>query len=254
MSEGTPVSVERRDRVLWLVLDGPERRNAIGGNTVRDLIAALKSSEADPAIGAVVITGRGSVFSAGADLKEFHDSLTDTATQHWQSGEPWFELFSLVPALTKPVVAAVNGAAIAGGCGLVAVCDMAVASESATFATPEINIGLFPLFILPALIRAVGRRHAAGLAMSGRTIDAREAERIGLVNMVASTAAFEAAVCTLADNLASKMPFTMGLGKRVFSRIADLDYASGLELARAVRGAFLASDDLRRGTESFLKR
>lgn len=254
MGDGTPVSLERRGRVLWLVLDRPERRNAIGTSTVRDLVSALKSSEADTEIGAVVITGRGSVFSAGADLKEFHSSLGDSATQHWESGEPWFELFSLVPTLAKPVVAAVNGPAIAGGCGLVAVCDMAVASESATFATPEVNIGLFPLFILPALIRAVGRRHAASLAMSGRTIDAREAERIGLVNTVASPTDFDSAVCTLADNLANKMPFTMKLGKRVFSRIAELDYASGLEVARAVRGAFLASDDLRRGTESFLKR
>jgi methylglutaconyl-CoA hydratase len=131
---------------------------------------------------------------------------------------------------------------------------MAIASESATFATPEVNIGLFPLFILPALVRAVGRRHALSLALTGRTIGAREAERIGLVNMVASQADFEAATSSLADNLAGKMPFTMGLGKRVFGRIAELDYTSGLELARAVRGAFLASDDLRRGTESFFAR
>ena len=254
MVDWTPVRVEQRDRVAWLILDRPERRNAIGTATVRELIQGLQSAEADHAIGAVVISGSGPVFSAGADLKEFHDSLGDSATQHWESGQPWFDLFSLIPTLAKPVVAAVNGPAIAGGCGLVAVCDMAIASESATFATPEINIGLFPLFILPALIRAVGRRQAAGLALSGRTIDAREAERIGLVNMVAPSSEFEPAVCSFADNLANKMPFTMSLGKRTFARIADLDYASGLELARAVRGAFLASDDLRRGTESFLKR
>jgi enoyl-CoA hydratase/carnithine racemase len=252
--DSTPVTVERRDRVAWLVLDRPERRNALGTATIRQLIDALQAAEADTEVGAIAITGRGPAFSAGADLKEFQASLQDNATQHWQSGEPWFQLFSLFPRLTKPTLAAVNGPALAGGCGLVAVCDLAIASESATFATPEVNIGLFPLFILPALIRAVGRRHALSLAMTGRTIDAREAERIGLVSMVTTPAAFEEAASGLAENLASKMPFTIGLGKRAFNTIAELDYASGLELARAVRGAFLASDDLRRGTESFFKR
>jgi methylglutaconyl-CoA hydratase len=187
-------------------------------------------------------------------LKEFQASLQHTATQHWQTGEPWFDLFSLVPTLTKPVIAAVNGPALAGACGLVAVCDMAIASASATFATPEVNIGLFPLFILPALVRAVGQRHALSLAMTGRTIDAHEAERIGLVNIVTPDAEFDAAANKLAESLADKMPFTMGLGKHVFRRIAELDYTTGLELARAVRGTFLASDDLRRGTESFFAR
>src|SRR5207237_3635218 len=127
---------------------------ALGSGTVRDLSAALRAADADPEVGAVVLTGRGQVFSAGADLKEFQASLQDNATQHWQSGEPWLDLFTLIPTMDKPVLAAVNGPALAGGCGLVAVCDMAIAAESATFATPEVNIGLFPLFILPALVRA----------------------------------------------------------------------------------------------------
>lgn len=254
MSDGTPVSVERRGRVVWLVLDRPERRNPLGTSTVRDLTNALRFADSDPDIGACVIAGRGEVFSAGADLKEFQASLDDDATRHWQTGDAWMELFQLIPAMTKPVVAAVNGPALAGGCGLVAVCDMALASESATFATPEVNIGLFPLFILPALVRAVGRRHALSLAMTGRTIDAREAERIGLVNAVAADGDFDAAITALSESLASKMPFTMGLGKRVFYRIAELSYADGLELARAVRGAFLSSEELRHGTESFFKR
>ncbi len=250
----TPVSVERRGRVAWLVLDSPERRNALGTDTVRDLTSALRTADAAEDIGAIVLTGRGEVFSAGADLKEFQASLQDNATRHWQTGEPWFDLFSLVPSLSKPVIAAVNGPALAGGCGLVAVCDLAVAAERATFATPEVNIGLFPLFILPALIRAVGRRHAMSLAMTGRTIDAAEAERIGLVSMVAADDSFDTAVREYAEKLAAKMPFTMGLGKHVFSRIAEVDYTSGLEFARAVRGAFLASDDLRRGTATFFAR
>jgi methylglutaconyl-CoA hydratase len=254
VNQGTPVSVERRGRAAWLVLDRPERRNALSATTVRDLASALRAAERDAEIGAVVITGRGGVFSAGADLKEFEASLNDNATQHWQTGEPWLDLFSLIPKMAKPVLAAVQGPALAGGCGLVAVCDMAIAADSATFATPEVNIGLFPLFILPALVRAVGRRHALSLALTGRTIDAREAERIGLVNQVTEAQQFELAASELANTLGSKMPFTMGLGKRVFSNIAELDYTAGMELARAVRGAFLASDDLRLGTQSFFGR
>jgi enoyl-CoA hydratase/carnithine racemase len=240
--------------VAWLVLDSPERRNALGTDTVIDLTLALRAADALEDVGAIVLTGRGEVFSAGADLKEFQASLQDDATRHWQTGEPWFELFSLVPSLSKPVIAAVNGPALAGGCGLVAVCDLAIAAERATFATPEVNIGLFPLFILPALIRAVGRRQALSLAMTGRTIGAAEAERIGLVNLVAADDSFDAAARDYSEKLAAKMPFTMGLGKHVFSRIAEVDYTTGLEFARAVRGAFLASDDLRRGTATFFAR
>jgi methylglutaconyl-CoA hydratase len=201
-----------------------------------------------------VVTGGGEVFSAGADLREFQASLQDNAAQHWDSGAPWLELFSLVPTMAKPVVAAVNGPALAGGCGLVAVCDLAIASTRATFATPEVNIGLFPLFILPALVRAVGRRHALSLALTGRTIDAAEAQRMGLVNSLVEADQFESAANALADSLATKMPYTMALGQHVYSRIAEADYATGLELARAIRGTFLASDDLRRGTESFFAR
>src|SRR5439155_825089 len=108
VSATTPVSVERRGRVAWLVLDSPERRNALGTDTVIDLTLALRAADALEDIGAIVLTGRGEVFSAGADLKEFQASLQDDATRHWQTGEPWFELFSLVPSLSKPVIAAVN--------------------------------------------------------------------------------------------------------------------------------------------------
>jgi enoyl-CoA hydratase/carnithine racemase len=254
VDDATPVKSERRGRVVWLLLDGPERRNALGTRTVLDLTSALRAADADTEVGAIVITGGGEVFSAGADLKEFQASLQGSATEHWESGAPWLELFSLIPTMAKPVIAAANGPALAGGCGLVAVCDLAIASTRATFATPEVNIGLFPLFILPALVRAVGRRHALSLAMTGRTIDAVEAHRIGLVNSVVEADQFDSLVNTLADNLATKMPYTMALGKHVFSRIAEADYATGLELARAMRGAFLASDDLRRGTESFFGR
>jgi enoyl-CoA hydratase/carnithine racemase len=252
--EFTPVTAERRGRVAWLVLDGAERRNALSTRTILDLAAALRAADADPDVGAVVLTGRGKAFSAGADLKEFHASLSDDATRHWQNGEPWYDLFSLVPRMSRPVIAAVNGPALAGACGLVAVCDMAIAAESASFATPEVNIGLFPLFILPALVRAVGRRHALSLALTGRTIGAIEAERMGLVNQVVADQDFEATATGVAESLALKMPFTIALGKHVFRRIADTDYDAGLELARAIRGAFLASDDLRRGTEAFFAR
>lgn len=248
------LSVERQGNVTILVLDDPERRNPLGSATIRALTAVLREADIDPEIGAVVVTGRGGTFSAGADLEEFRSTLGATPPVHWETAEPWIDLFDLVPSMTKPVVAAVDGPALAGGCGLVALCDLAIASERATFGTPEVTVGLFPLVILPALVRAVGQRHALALALTGRPIDARQAERIGLVHRVVPAEELESEAMALAKHLAKQPRFTVRLGKHIFYRIAELDYAAGLDLARAIRGTFLASDELRRGTEAFFTR
>jgi methylglutaconyl-CoA hydratase len=221
---------------------------------VVELAGALRECDADDRIGCVVLTGAGSSFSAGADLQEFNVSLDAGSVEHWRSGDAWADLFRFVPRMAKPVVGKVRGHALAGGCGLVALCDMAVAADTADFGTPEIDIGLFPLFIFPALIRAVGRRNAMALCLSGRRIDAAEAQRMGLVNTIVPEAELDAFVADLATGLAAKPPRAMQMGKHAFYRMAELDYDAGIDFARAMRGAFLGSEELRRGTERFLKR
>ena len=201
-----------------------ERRNPLSTAMVVDITAALRECDADHGVGCVVLTGAGSSFCAGADLQEFNASLDAGSVEHWRSGDAWADLFRLVPSMAKPVVAKVRGHALAGGCGLVALCDMAVAAETADFGTPEIDIGLFPLFIFPALIRAIGRRNAMALCLSGRRIDAAEAQRMGLVNAVVPEPELDTFVDDLTKGLAAKPPEAMRMGKHVFYRVAELDY------------------------------
>ena len=218
-------------RVATVTLNDPRRRNPLSDAVIAELADALRRCDADPEVGCVVLAGAGETFSAGADLAEFRAGLDAGSVDHWLSGEAWGDLFRLIPAMGKPVVASVKGHALAGGSGLVALCDLAIAADNARFGTPEINIGLFPLFIFPALIRTIGRRNALELCLTGRSIDAAEALRMGLVNRVVPLAELEAATTTLARELAGKPPRSMQLGKHAFYRMADLDYNSALDLS-----------------------
>jgi len=241
-------------RVATVTLNNPSKRNPLSTPLIAELAEALRTCDANDGVGAVVLTGAGESFSAGADLQEFSNSLAAGSVEHWVSGGPWAELVRLVPAMGKPVVASVRGHALAGGCGLVALCDMAIAADNTSFGTPEINIGLFPLFIFPALIRAIGRRNALDLCLTGRSIDAHEAQQMGLVTRVVREAELERATLALATELASKPPQSMRLGKHAFYRMAELDYEGAVDFARSIRGAFLGGVELRQGTARFLRK
>jgi len=240
--------------VATVTLNNPSKRNPLSTPLISELVAAFKQCDANEAVGAVVLTGAGESFCAGADLQEFFKSVDAGAVEHWQSGGPWAELVRLVPSMGKPVLASVRGHALAGGCGLVSICDLAIAADNATFGTPEINIGLFPLFIFPALIRAIGRRNAMDLCLTGRSIDASEALRMGLVNRVVPLADLDKATRDLAAELAGKPRQAMQLGKHAFRRMAELDYDSAVDFARSIRGAFLGGEELRQGTDRFLRK
>jgi methylglutaconyl-CoA hydratase len=156
--------------------------------------------------------------------------------------------------LSKPTVCKVRGAAMAGGCGLVAAADFAIAADNARFGLPEVKIGLFPAQILPAVVRAVGRRHALDLALTGRTISALEAQEIGLINRAVSPSLLDEEVASLVEELASVGPLTMAMGKRAFNQLTELNLRDGLEAARDLRLPFLGSPELRSGIEAFMSR
>ncbi|HVA23457.1 MAG TPA: enoyl-CoA hydratase/isomerase family protein [Chloroflexota bacterium] len=248
------VELSVQGRIATVTLNNPKKRNPLTAAVVVELARIFRECDIDDRVGAVVLTGAGESFCAGADLQELLDSIDAGSVEHWTAGDAWGDLFRLVPALAKPVLGSVRGHALAGGCGLVAVCDMAIAAENATFGTPEINIGLFPLFIFPALIRAVGQRHALDLCLTGRSITAAEALSMGLVNRVVPDAELAGATQTLAAELASKPPRSMRLGKHAFYRMAELDYDAAIDFARGIRGAFMGGEELRQGTRRFLKK
>jgi enoyl-CoA hydratase/carnithine racemase len=248
------VRAARLGGVLTLTFDQPERRNALDYPRVTELVTALRRADADPEVRAVVVTGEGGAFSAGGDISQFREELTADAHAHWASGDGWAELFTLVPRLTVPVIAAVNGHALAGGCGLVALCDLAIAAENATFGLTEIRIGLFPIVVLPAMLRVIGERATRELALTGRTIDAAEAARLGLVNRVVPAESLAKEAATAAADLAANPRAVVALGKRLLAETAELPYERAVEHARAMRGVFLATDELAEGVQAFLEK
>lgn len=249
----TAIRYESADGRATITIDNPAKRNPLSSHAAHALVEALRRGDNDPNVRVIVITGAGSTFSAGADLQEFQQMLTASAVDVWDNGDAWAELYSMIPTLGKPVVARIEGPAMAGACGLVCCCDLAVASPDATFAIPEIRIGLFALFILPALIERIGRAHARDLAYTGRVIIADEALRMGLVNRVSAKGALDAAVDEVVEELSKARPGTMRRARQAFRAIADADYDTGIELARGLRAPFLASDELKAGVAHFFK-
>jgi methylglutaconyl-CoA hydratase len=242
------------DGVRVLTLDAPERRNALDYATVAALTDALRRADEEPTVRAVLLTSSGSVFSAGANLREFRGELDGSAADFYESGAVWEELFTFVPRMGTPVVIAVGGAARAGAFGLVALGDVVLASEDADFSLSEIRIGLFPIMVMPAVMRVLGYRTAQELALTGRVIDAAEAERIGLVTRVVSAGLLQQEARSVAAELASNAPTATRYGRRLVATLADLPYAEAVHHARTMRGAFLHAPDVREGVDAFLEK
>jgi len=234
--------------VARVVLAQPERRNPIGPLTCGELIDALSRAGADERIRCIVITGEGKVFSAGGDLGQMQGMAAGVKPASL------VELFPAMHALGKPIVAMVNGHALAGGLGLVVACDLVVAAEAAELGLTEINLGLWPMMITAEIVRSVGRKKALELMLTGERISAAEGERIGLVNRVVPDAALEAETMALARKLAAKSPSAMRLGLRAFYDTQDQDLVSALGHLQGQLAAVLATDDAREGISAFFQK
>lgn len=172
------------DGIAILQLNRPEKRNALSRELIEELSTAFAAAESDSTIRSIIVTGNGPAFCAGMDLDELRGTLTATANDVWNDAHRLSELYERIYTSSKPTIAAVNGAAVAGGAGLVSVCDLAIASTTAVFGYPEVRRGLVAAMVLPHLLRHVGERSARWMLLSGELIDAVEAHRIGLVNTV----------------------------------------------------------------------
>ncbi|MFJ4156267.1 enoyl-CoA hydratase/isomerase family protein [Pseudomonas sp. NPDC089752] len=250
----TQLLVEHEGACATVIISNPAKRNAIATATAADLVETLQGLDKNPDVRVIVITGEGDCFSSGGDLDEFLSTVSAGASVLWDTGEPWQKLFGLIPTLSKPVIARVVGPAMAGACGLVAACDFAYAAEDATFGSPEIKIGLFPLFILPALLNRMGQRHALDLALTGRSIGSADAARMGLVNAVVPKNELDQLINDQVQALAKLEPATVRRGKHAFHKISSTGAEEGLELARGLRPAFMCSEELRRGIEKFFNK
>src|SRR5215210_2937026 len=180
------VLYELRPPAAVLTINRPDKRNALSRALIAALADAFRRAAADPAARCVVLTGNGPAFCAGMDLDELRGTLGDDADKVWDDAATLSKLYEFVYDLPKPTIAAVNGAAVAGGAGLVTVCDLAVSVPIAKFGYPEVRRGLVAAMVMPHLLRHVGERTARWLLLTGELIDGLAALRIGLVNQISS--------------------------------------------------------------------
>jgi enoyl-CoA hydratase/carnithine racemase len=234
-----------------ITLNRPEKRNALSLALMEELISALEETAADPEVRAIVIEGAGTAFSAGHDLgemigreAEFYDRLFDVCTV----------LMETIHRVPKPVIAKVHGIATAAGCQLVASCDLAVAAEATRFATPGVKIGLFCSTPMVPLSRAVGRKRALELLLTGEPIDAATARDWGLVNRVVPADLLEDAVSALVERIAASSPLTVRIGKEAFYEQVELDEHGAYELTRRVMAANAQAGDAQEGIGAFLEK
>jgi enoyl-CoA hydratase/carnithine racemase len=243
---------ERTDGVLRLTLNRPEARNALSVELMTALREALGRAADDPHSRVVVIAGAGPAFCAGHDLRELRqDPRRET---HQRIFELCSELMLAIVRLPKPVIAEVHGVATAAGCQLVATCDLAAAAEEARFATPGVNIGLFCSTPMVALSRAVGRKAAMEMLLTGELIDAATARSLGLVSRVVPREGLRDAVDGLARQIAGKSAFTVKIGKEAFYRQAELDLAAAYRYAAEVMTTNMLAEDAGEGIDAFLAR
>jgi enoyl-CoA hydratase/carnithine racemase len=252
MSEDRPAfATSARDGVLEVVLDRPDRRNPLDYGAVLELVGHLEAADRDPAVRAVLVRGEGTGFCSGGDLREFEGALSSSAQVFHDGGEGWVRLMTMIPDMRIPVVVAAHGYALAGGCGIVAAADVALAAATTSFGTSEVRIGLFPIVVLPVLGRAVGLRRARELALTGRRIDAAEAHAIGLVHRVLPDEGFIEAARAVAADLASLGPDAIRLGKQLLRDIDDVPLRQASTLAQAMRGVFMSTEDFAEGVSAF---
>jgi enoyl-CoA hydratase/carnithine racemase len=245
------VLAESRNRARWIWINRPDRRNALNRAVTDGLIAAVDAAEADPECRVVVLTGSGDrAFCAGADLDRAADGapFADPAAP----GNAIGALLARLERCPLPLLARVNGAALAGGLGLVCACDLAVASESARFGTPEARVGLFPMMILPHLLRVIPERPLLEMCLTGEPIYAQEALRIALVNYVVPADELDAKVQWLVERIADASPTALRMGKEALRAIRERGFGAALDYAQRTIAQLAQTPDAREGAAAFL--
>lgn len=236
---------------LWVTLNNPARKNAIGPTMVNELLYALQDAADEPVVRAVVLTGAGDAFCAGGD---FATMTSGTGVESLQPKGDYADLLLAMTRFPKPILARVNGHAMGGGLGLVAAAHFAIAARGAQLATPEINVGLFPMMIMAVLARVVPRRRLMDMMLLGERLDADQAAEMGLVTRAVDPEVLDQAIASLVASIASKSPLTIRLGLEAFAAQADLDLEPALSLLRERLGQCLATDDAREGLTAFLEK
>lgn len=239
-----------RDGVALLTLDRAASRNVLGDELRDGLIAALEATDADADVRAVVLTGGSEVFAAGADIRAmrdqgFQDAIAARGARLW----------GRLAAVRKPLIAAVAGPAVGGGCELALACDLVVAADTAEFSQPEVRLGIIPGGGgTQRLARTLGKHRAMDLVLTGRRVSAEEAQRLGFVNRVVAAERLQDAALELAETIARRPAIAVQLAKRAVLAADETSLGAGLAVERELFLLAMASDDRREGMAAFLER
>jgi enoyl-CoA hydratase/carnithine racemase len=245
------VRCEQKGRALWLTIDREKRRNALNEAVFDGLRAGIAKVETSAEVRAVVITGAGDkAFCAGGDLKPNAEGDPFTVDPA-ERDNPAVKLFRAMIDSRVPVIARVNGHALAGGFGLVCACDFAVVADHARLGVPEARIGIFPMMILPFMLRTIPRRKLLELCVTGEPITAAEALAHGMVNHVVPRAALDEKVEALVASIAASSPTAISTGRRALAMIDGLSLEAGLEYAQRVLPLMARTQDAREGFRAF---
>ncbi len=247
MTDYETIIVETRGRVGWITLNRPEALHALNSQVMRDIVAAASAFDADEGIGAIVLTGSEKAFAAGADIKEMEakTGLDMVMDDH-------FGAWARFAAVRTPVIAAVSGYALGGGCELAMMCDVILAADTAQFGQPEINLGVIPgMGGTQRLVRAVGYYKAAELILTGRFMNAEEAERAGLVSRVVPAAELLDEAGKVAETIASKSLPSLYAAKATLDAALESSLAEGLRVERHVFAVLFDTADQKEGMAAF---
>jgi len=238
--------------IATVTLNRPEQRNPLSATMLHDLAAAFRWCRDEPDVRVLVLTGAGRVFCAGADLSSFDGEMS--GLERYRSRDLFVDLFILMAELGKPIVGRINGHALAGGLGLACSCDMLVAVDTATFGTPEINVGIWPMMIQAILSRNIPRKVLLEMEMLGDRWTADQLHSLGVINRVVPHEQLDPTVIEIAQQLAKKSPVAMRLGRDSFYRHQDMDFRAALHY---LHGQFLLvsqTEDSREGIKAFFEK
>jgi len=248
------VRYEARGPAAWLVIDREDRRNALSDEVIEGLLGGLERAAKDPECHVSVVTGAGDrAFSADGDLAGNLAPDDDRVQSHERRGAV-ARLLRAIAEHPQPVLARVNGVALAGGFGLMLGCDLVVAADDVEVGTPEINLGLWPYMISAVVARNLPRKVMTEMMMTGRRFTAVEAERWGMVNRVVPRAELDHAVDGLVEELASKSPLILRLGKEALVRSQDMAFEQALPYLQAMLSVNLESEDVAEGIAAFMEK
>jgi enoyl-CoA hydratase/carnithine racemase len=247
------VLVSVQGHVATVTLNRPEQRNPLSATMLRDLATAFGWCKGEPKVRVVVLTGAGDrVFCAGADLNSFDGGMTDL--ERHRSRDLFVDLFTLMESLGKPIVGRINGHALAGGIGLACACDLLVSTDTATFGTPEINVGIWPFMIQAILSRNIPRKVLLEMEMLGDRWTATQLQGVGVINRVVPHDQLDGAVKEITDKLVKKSPVVMRLGRDSFYRQQDMEFRAALAYLHSQFTLVTLTEDSKEGIKAFFEK